>query len=143
MAKKSEVKVTTSFHLGDLVRIKDLAGQVGRIAELRGPLGPGGAWVYRVRVRRKPTVSYIELLGCFEPAGNGVIPVFELAYNSNGRSSMRKSRKHYAAVEKVAILRRHLLERVPVSDLCDQYRHPAIDVLQLAETVLRERGRRL
>ena len=34
---------------------------------------------------------------------------------------MRKPRKYYAAVEKVAILRRHLLERVPVSDLCDQY----------------------
>ena len=34
---------------------------------------------------------------------------------------MRKPRKHYAAVEKFAIVRRHLLERVPVSDLCDQY----------------------
>jgi hypothetical protein len=63
MAKKSRIKVTTSFNLGDRVRIKDLAGQVGRIAELRGPLGPGGAPVYRVRVRRKPNVSYIELLG--------------------------------------------------------------------------------
>jgi hypothetical protein len=63
MAKKSQIKVTTSFNLGDRVRIKDLAGQVGRIAELRGPLGPGGAPVYRVRVRRKPNVSYIELLG--------------------------------------------------------------------------------
>jgi hypothetical protein len=63
MAKKSQAKVTTSFNLGDRVRIKDLAGQVGRIAELRGPLGPGGAPVYRVRVRRKPAVSYIELLG--------------------------------------------------------------------------------
>jgi hypothetical protein len=63
MAKKSQVKATTSFNLGDRVRIKDLAGQVGRIAELRGPLGPSGASVYRVRVRRKPTVSYIELLG--------------------------------------------------------------------------------
>ena len=34
---------------------------------------------------------------------------------------MSKSRKHYDAVEKVAILRRHLIERIPVSDLCDQY----------------------
>jgi transposase len=34
---------------------------------------------------------------------------------------MEKPRKHYSAVEKVAILRRHLVERVPVSDLCDQY----------------------
>ncbi len=35
---------------------------------------------------------------------------------------MSKPRKHYTAVEKVAILRRHLVERVPVSDVCDQYR---------------------
>ena len=34
---------------------------------------------------------------------------------------MRKPRKNYTPAEKVAILRRHLLDRVPVSDLCDQY----------------------
>ena len=37
---------------------KDFAGQVGRIEELRGPLGPGGASVYRVKVQEKPRVSY-------------------------------------------------------------------------------------
>lgn len=63
MAKKTQAKATTSLNLGDYVRIRDLAGQVGRIAELRGPLGPGGASVYRVKVKRKPRVSYIELLG--------------------------------------------------------------------------------
>ncbi len=34
---------------------------------------------------------------------------------------MSKPRKHYTAVEKVAILRRHLIDRVPISDVCDQY----------------------
>jgi transposase-like protein len=34
---------------------------------------------------------------------------------------MRKPRKNYTPVEKVAILRRHLLDRVPVSELCDEY----------------------
>ena len=34
---------------------------------------------------------------------------------------MRKPRKHYSPEEKVAILRRHLLDRIPVSDLCDEY----------------------
>ena len=34
---------------------------------------------------------------------------------------MRKERKHYTAEEKVAILRRHLLDNVPVSDLCEEY----------------------
>ena len=33
---------------------------------------------------------------------------------------MRKERKHYTGGEKVAILRRHLLDKVPVSDLCDE-----------------------
>src|ERR1700729_4074527 len=33
---------------------------------------------------------------------------------------MRKERKQYTAEEKVAILRRHLLDRVPVSDLCEE-----------------------
>jgi transposase len=35
---------------------------------------------------------------------------------------MRKPRKNYTPTEKVAILRRHLIDRVPVSDLCDEYR---------------------
>jgi transposase len=34
---------------------------------------------------------------------------------------MRKPRKNYTPVEKVAILRRHLIDRVPVSDLCDEH----------------------
>jgi len=39
-----------------------------------------------------------------------------------GRSlTMRKSRKNYTPVEKVAILRRHLIDRVAVSDLCDEH----------------------
>src|SRR6266403_1131974 len=33
---------------------------------------------------------------------------------------MKKERKHYTGKEKVAILRRHLLDKVPVSDLCDE-----------------------
>src|SRR5258705_13566226 len=33
---------------------------------------------------------------------------------------MRKERKHYTAEEKVAILRRHLLDKVAVSDLCEE-----------------------
>src|SRR6202030_4486714 len=35
---------------------------------------------------------------------------------------MRKERKHYTSEEKVAILRRHLLDKVPVSDLCEELR---------------------
>src|ERR1044072_3417816 len=39
-----------------------------------------------------------------------------------GRSlTMRKPRKNYTPVEKVAILRRHLIDHVPVSGLCDEH----------------------
>lgn len=34
---------------------------------------------------------------------------------------MKKSRKHYTPEEKVAILRRHLVEHVPVSEICDEW----------------------
>jgi len=33
---------------------------------------------------------------------------------------MRNQRKHYTAEEKVAILRRHLLDQEPISKLCDE-----------------------
>ncbi|MGA8620730.1 MAG: transposase [Candidatus Sulfotelmatobacter sp.] len=33
---------------------------------------------------------------------------------------MKKERNHYTAEEKVAILRRHLLDQVPVSVLCEE-----------------------
>jgi transposase len=34
---------------------------------------------------------------------------------------MRKPRKNYTPAEKVAVLRRHLIDKVAVSDLCDQH----------------------
>ena len=34
---------------------------------------------------------------------------------------MRKKRHNYTPEEKVAILKRHLVERMPVSDVCDKY----------------------
>lgn len=32
----------------------------------------------------------------------------------------RQPRRHFTGAEKVAILKRHLLEKVPISDLCDE-----------------------
>jgi len=34
---------------------------------------------------------------------------------------MRKKRRNYTAQEKVAILKRHLVDKISVSDLCDEY----------------------
>ena len=34
----------------------------------------------------------------------------------------RKNRKNYTAEEKVAIIRRRLVDQVPISDLCDEYK---------------------
>src|ERR1700730_9345724 len=53
---------------------------------------------------------------CVASAGNGE-SVLPLRYR---RERMRKERNHYTAEEKVAILRRHLLDKVPVSDLCEE-----------------------
>lgn len=33
---------------------------------------------------------------------------------------MKKHRRHFSGTEKVAILKRHLLEKVPISNLCDE-----------------------
>jgi transposase len=33
---------------------------------------------------------------------------------------MSKQRRHFPDTEKVAILKRHLIDKVPVSDLCDE-----------------------
>ena len=34
---------------------------------------------------------------------------------------MDKRRRHFSGPDKVAILKRHLLDKVPVSDLCDEF----------------------
>jgi hypothetical protein len=55
---------SAGFRLGDRVRILPRwTGLRGRVVELRGPLGPDGVEVYRVRVRRKPRPQDIEVLG--------------------------------------------------------------------------------
>jgi transposase-like protein len=35
---------------------------------------------------------------------------------------IRRSRRQFSTEQKVAILRRHLLDKVPVSNLCDEYK---------------------
>ena len=40
---------------------------------------------------------------------------------------MSRKRKNYTPEEKVRILKKHLLEKVPISDLCDQHGlHPTV-----------------
>jgi hypothetical protein len=54
-------KLPQSFNLGDRVKIKYFPALRARIGELRGPLGPGGAQVYRVRIQHKPKPYFNEL----------------------------------------------------------------------------------
>jgi len=61
MAEHEKEKPVALLKLGDRVKIRLSGGLSGRIVELRGPLGPGGAQIYRVLVRRKPEPKYIEL----------------------------------------------------------------------------------
>ena len=40
---------------------------------------------------------------------------------------MEKPRRHYSPEQKVAILREHLIEQVPVSELCEKHQiHPTL-----------------
>jgi len=47
--------------VGTLVKIRNSGYRGGKIVEFRGPLGPGGARIYRVRIRSKPKPAYIEV----------------------------------------------------------------------------------
>ncbi len=49
------------LRIGDRVRIKGHEGMLARIVEFRGPLGPRGVPIYRVRIRSKPVPSFIEV----------------------------------------------------------------------------------
>jgi hypothetical protein len=47
--------------IGDRVKILNSGlTHAGKIVEFRGPLGPGGALIYRVRLRGKPYPAYGE-----------------------------------------------------------------------------------
>jgi hypothetical protein len=54
--------VTQPYEVGTIVRIRDSGYGRARIVEFRGPLGPNGARVYRLQVRKKPRPAYIEVL---------------------------------------------------------------------------------
>lgn len=64
MAKKPAGETTTpapTFSVGDRVDILHFGP--GEVIGIPGPLGPGGALVYRVAYRLKPRVMYLEVLG--------------------------------------------------------------------------------
>ena len=48
---------------------------------------------------------------------------------------MRNNRTSYTAQEKVVILRKHLLEKIPISDICERYELPSDSFLSLAEAI--------
>lgn len=42
-------------------------------------------------------------------------------------ASKKRKQKHFQPAKKVAIIREHLVEKVPVSDICDKYDiHPSV-----------------
>ncbi len=58
--KKPDEKL---WNLGDKVRIRYHEHHLGKIVELRGPLGPDGIQIYRVRYRKNGKPAYVELTG--------------------------------------------------------------------------------
>lgn len=59
---RARKQAVVCFPVGTRVVIKYLGGIVGKVVEIRGPLGPGGAMVYRVRSGRRPHRSEVELM---------------------------------------------------------------------------------
>ena len=53
---------TDPLKIGTIVRIRDSGFGRARVVEYRGPLGPKGARVYRVRAGKKPQFTYLEVL---------------------------------------------------------------------------------
>ena len=49
------------LQLGDVVLVREARARRNRVVELRGPLGPDGKQIYRVRFGRKPNQTYVEL----------------------------------------------------------------------------------
>ncbi len=40
---------------------------------------------------------------------------------------MEKKRKHFTPTQKVQMIKKHLVDRIPLSDLCDEYNiHPTV-----------------
>jgi len=58
---RGPVEVGQLLEMGAWVKIPNLGWQIGKIVEFRGELGPKGARIYRVLLRRKPRRDYIEL----------------------------------------------------------------------------------
>ena len=54
--------LTEPLKIGTIVRIRNSGYGRAKIVEFRGPLGPKGARVYRLQVRKKPRPAYIEVL---------------------------------------------------------------------------------
>jgi hypothetical protein len=54
--------MTEPLQIGTTVKIRNSGYGQARIVEYRGELGPKGARVYRLRVRKKPKPAYIEVL---------------------------------------------------------------------------------
>jgi hypothetical protein len=61
MAGITKTESQPVVNIGDLVKILHISDLHRRVVEFGGALGPGGAPVYRVEVRKKPKPSYVEV----------------------------------------------------------------------------------
>jgi transposase-like protein len=54
-------------------------------------------------------------------SGNGLDRGGSAGAARSGHGSSRRERRHFTAQQKVAIVKQHLVDGVPVSDLCDEH----------------------
>ena len=67
---------------------------------------------------RKESIMFVLLLTEMDFSKRWISCILALQHKEE--KSMNKNRAHYSPQQKVSIIKQHLLEKVPVSDLCDK-----------------------
>ena len=67
--------------------------------------------------------AYLSVTGCSASVGIGESACLGYTYEESNTEddSMLKQRRNFSGAEKMAILRKHLIEKVPVSEVCDKH----------------------
>ncbi len=63
--------------------------------------------------------------------------------SNDKRDENQSTRRHFSPEDKIKILRLHLLEKLPISEVCEKHQITPTQFYQWQKTFLRERGGRL
>ena len=66
-------------------------------------------------------MQHLRVFSCFEPVGNGNSRSFGLESYPKRGEFHECTRRRFGTDQKATILKRYLVDKVPISDLCDEY----------------------